>query len=250
MSDVYDDVFFENIAAGSLESARIVVPLLLGMIPAQSVVDFGCGLGAWLRAFLDHGVARVLGLDGAYVDRSKMLIDPRDFREVDLARGVELGETFDLGVCLEVGEHLPAGASKKLVQALTGSARIVLFSAAVPGQGGTNHLNEQWPSYWERLFHGHGFVKVDLIRPLIWQDRRIKWYYRQNLLLYCQRGALSSCESLSRAHAETAASDMELISKNCLSRYQYPWPLFVQALKSAIRSVKTKSMFSRDDRAV
>ena len=41
----------------------------------------------------------------------------------------------------------------------------VLFSAAIPFQGGAGHVNEHWPSYWAADFAVHGFVAVDTIRP-------------------------------------------------------------------------------------
>src|SRR5262249_5217435 len=147
----YDAAFYEAQADGSLRSARVVVPLVTRLVEPRSVVDVGCGVGTWLRAFVENGVEDVLGVDGAYVDRNRLCIDPARFQAMDLARPQPLGRTFDLAVCLEVGEHLPTRAAPGLVAMLT-AAPVVLFSAAIPGQGGTNHVNEQWPNFWQRLF--------------------------------------------------------------------------------------------------
>lgn len=44
----YDTLFFDYIQAGSGRSARTVLPLVLAGLPIDSVLDVGCGAGAWL----------------------------------------------------------------------------------------------------------------------------------------------------------------------------------------------------------
>jgi 2-polyprenyl-3-methyl-5-hydroxy-6-metoxy-1,4-benzoquinol methylase len=72
----YDNKFFDGQREFALRSARIVVPVLLKIIKPASVVDVGCGHGAWLRAFQENGVKVIKGLDGSYIDQSQLLIDP------------------------------------------------------------------------------------------------------------------------------------------------------------------------------
>ncbi len=60
----YDSEFFESVNAQSLASARVVVPLVMGLVQPKKVVDVGCGQGVWLHVFLEHGVEAVRGLDG------------------------------------------------------------------------------------------------------------------------------------------------------------------------------------------
>lgn len=105
---------------------------------------------------------------------------------------VRLGRSFDLALCLEVAEHLPAEAGAVLVETLTRHAPAVLFSAAIPGQGGTDHVNEAWPEVWQWHFAKAGFDCHDIIRPAIWADARIEPWYRQNLPLFVRRDAGSS----------------------------------------------------------
>ena len=180
----YDETFFDRLVHGAHSSARVVIPVVLDLLPARSVVDFGCGQGAWLKACLENGIQTALGLDGNYVNRDKLLVDREQFRAVDLSRPVRLDRRFDLALCLEVAEHLPARSAPVLVESLVAAAPVVLFSAALPGQGGTSHINEQWPVYWERLFVRHGMRKYDVIRPLIWHDRSIAWWHRKNLYVF------------------------------------------------------------------
>jgi SAM-dependent methyltransferase len=168
----------------SESSAAVVVPLVMGLVAPSSVVDFGCGEGIWLHRFADAGAAAVLGIDGSWA-RPRLQIPAHEFVEADLAlRFPALGRRFDLAVCLEVAEHLPASRAPALVAALVAAAPTVLFSAAIPGQDGTNHVNCQWPAYWAELFGDHGYRAVDCLRRQVWNSSEVAFYYQQNLLLY------------------------------------------------------------------
>jgi SAM-dependent methyltransferase len=156
------------------------------------VVDVGCGIGAWLSVFQEQGVNDVVGVDGDYVPAASLLVSARDFTAHDLETPLRLDRTFDLAVSLEVAEHLPASSADNFVDSLCRLAPLVLFSAAVPGQGGRAHVNEQWQSYWARRFAKHGFSPADVVRPRIWDDPEIPWWYSQNTLLYGSEEAWSA----------------------------------------------------------
>lgn len=216
---VYDDVFFDQQVADALASARALVPVVLDLIRPERVLDVGCGRGAWLRAFKENGVPYLRGLDGPYVEASRLLIEPTEFRPTDLAQPWDLGERFDLAMCLEVGEHLPPSAAPRLVESLCRAAPLVLFSAAIPGQGGTYHVNEQAPGYWQSLFAEHGLRRLDVLRPRIWKDRRIAYWYRQNVVLYATAEALERWDNLRRAADEVGEPDLEFVHKDILNNY-------------------------------
>src|SRR5229473_5374813 len=144
----YGQDFYAQQASPSLESARLVAGFVAELIMPHSVVDVGCGLGGWLRAFGEKGAAVLHGIDGNYVDRSKLYFDPSGFEVADLARSFRIFGRFDLAICVEVAEHIPDAQSGNLIKALTEAAPVVLFSTALPGQGGRGHVNEQWPEYW------------------------------------------------------------------------------------------------------
>jgi SAM-dependent methyltransferase len=192
----YDDEFFSQQGDQSLKSARIVAPLVMRLAPIRSVIDVGCGIGGWLRVFSENGVAVVRGVDGNYVDPSKLYVAPECFTGIDLTQRFNLEGKYDLAVCLEVAEHLDARSGAELVRALTDLAPLILFSAAVPGQGGISNINEQWPEYWRRLFEEHGFKMLDPIRPLIREDRRVSWWYRQNIVMFASEAAISANPAL------------------------------------------------------
>jgi len=187
----YNHSFFEDQKGVSSNSARQVVPFVISLVHPSSVLDLGCGVGTWLAVFLEHKVEDVVGVDGDYVDPSEMMIPPSRFVAADLAHRVELGRQFDLVISLEVAEHLPASSSESFVETLTTHGKVVLFSAAVPGQGGTNHINEQWPAYWKRLFEAREYLLVDCLRDRFWNNQEIVSCYRQNMMLYVDRTRLA-----------------------------------------------------------
>ena len=136
----YDESFFTQQGSGSLQAAGTIVPLVLELVEPRSVIDVGCGLGSWAATFLEQGVADVVGVDGDYVNRERLLIPSERFIPADLTRGIPVDRQFDLAVCLEVAEHLPANCGDQLVDELARLGRAVLFSAAIPHQGGTGAL--------------------------------------------------------------------------------------------------------------
>ena len=192
----YDEAFFTKASKQGLDSARIIVPLLLKLVRPTTILDVGCGTGAWLRVFQENGVTTVHGLDGSYVNEAKLQIDIRSFTKTDLAHPINVNERYDLAICLEVAEHLPPSQAPHLIRALASRAPLVLFSAAIPGQGGINHVNEQWPSYWKQLFAENGFKRLDPIRRHIWNDNRVSSWYRQNIFLYAAMEAIERSEML------------------------------------------------------
>jgi SAM-dependent methyltransferase len=233
----------ETDTKGSLESARVIVPIIVGLLKPKSVIDFGCGLGAWLKAFQENGVEEVKGLDGPYLDRSKLLIDNTSFRSVDLCQPVDIEGRWDLAICLEVAEHLPPMAGAALVRVLTDSAPLVLFSAAIPGQTGRGHINEQWPVYWRQLFERQGFRRLDPVRRHIWQDHRVDWWYRQNILLYASEEAIAVSEAL-RAEQELAdRMQDEWIHVHVLSSYTRLRGVLRELPRAALRAFKHRIGF-------
>ena len=192
----YNRQFFEIRQQGSARSASRVVPELLRLLSPRSVADVGCGVGAWLAEFQRHGISDLLGVDGNWLDRQVLQIDPKQFVVRDLLEPLAIHRTFDLAMCLEVAEHLPDSRAEQLVGELVGLAPVVLFSAAVPFQGGEGHVNEQWPDYWARIFAKFAYFAVDCLRSRIWNDEEIEWWYRQNLILYAARAAIDSNDRL------------------------------------------------------
>ena len=209
--DVYTKDFFAQLREQSRRTAEVVVPLVLDLASPRSVVDVGCGTGTWLTVFLEHGVSDVFGVDGAYVDERALEIPRERFLAHDLRRPLELDRRFDLVVSLEVGEHLRPEHAETFVASITALGPIVLFSAAIPGQGGTAHVNEQWPAYWAQLFAARGFVHVDCLRRRLWHDEAVAPWYAQNALLYVASDQLGREEALARLHDPREPAPLALV---------------------------------------
>lgn len=212
MSDSpYTSHFFDGIRDGSRRSAEAIVPIVLGLARPKSVVDVGCGDGTWLSVFREFGVDDTFGLDGDYVNRQTLRIPQDRFRPTDLTSPFELGRSFDLAVSLEVAEHLPPQSAKSFVDSLAKLAPVVLFSAAIPLQGGTQHLNEQWPEYWAALFKAHDYLPIDCIRGKVWTDERVAWYYAQNAMLFARTDRLAMDPDLRREQENTNLKQLALV---------------------------------------
>jgi SAM-dependent methyltransferase len=186
---LYSDDYFRLVEQQSERSAQALVPVLVQLLQPGSVVDVGCGTGTWLASFHEHGVEDFLGMDGDWVESAALRIPEDRFEVVDLERPPRPQRRFDLVVSLEVAEHLPPQSADSFVELLTGLGPVVAFSAAIPGQGGASHVNERWPAYWSERFARWGYSAFDVIRPQIWTDDRIAWWFRQNLVLYVAEGA-------------------------------------------------------------
>jgi hypothetical protein len=185
---MYDQTFFDQINEGSIRSARIILKEFfdgLGYIP-NSIVDIGCGEGAWLYVAEQMGVSDIFGYDGSYIDPDRSLIRSDQFLPADLSK---LGwphteEKFDIAISLEVAEHLPESSADHFVEMLCEFSDIILFSAAIPGQGGVGHINEQWPSYWVKKFWKSGYSGTDLLRWIIWDNPDVENWYKQNIIVF------------------------------------------------------------------
>jgi SAM-dependent methyltransferase len=187
-SALYDAAFYDEQFAGSEASARVIVSHLARRLAPRSVLDVGCGRGAWLAAWAAQGATRLVGVDGPWNDGAAMAHPAIEFRAADLEAPPAPGERFDLAMSIEVVEHLSPAAGAAVVRTLAAAADAVLFSAAMPGQGGVHHVHERWPSHWAALFREHGFAPVDAVRPAVWGDARVMPWHRANAFVYLRDG--------------------------------------------------------------
>ena len=181
---VYSTDFYDYIDAGSRASADVVARLILGEIAVKSLLDIGSGHGAWAAQWMKAGVKDVLAVDGDYVRRDQLAIPADHFVAHDLATPLDLKRQFDLVQSLEVAEHLPGDCAAGFVDNLVRHGDVILFSAAVPHQGGEHHINEQPPEYWRKLFATRGYQAFDWLRPRLADKRHVKPWYRFNSLIY------------------------------------------------------------------
>jgi SAM-dependent methyltransferase len=211
LSQLYNKRFFAHVHETASASAMAAVPVILDLIQPKSVIDVGCGTGDWLLAFRKYGVNDIFGIDGEYVDRSLLAFSQENFRALDLTKPFDVERTYDLALCLEVAEHLAPECASNFIESLTKLAPIILFSAAIPLQGGTHHVNEQWPEYWAELFASKGFVPLDILRKRLWNNDQIDVWYRQNILFFCRKDIVFNDTTLKEAFMSTNPSKLTVV---------------------------------------
>jgi SAM-dependent methyltransferase len=202
---------FDPVLEPIRNSARLVVPVVVDLLQPRSVCDVGCARGVWLSVFSEHGVDDVWGVDGEHAKVDELEIPAERFTVAELREGVEMDRSFDLALCLEVAQHLPRQSARALVEGLVGLAPAVLFSAAIPGQGGGEAANEQWPDYWAAHFQRHGYVPVDCVRPRIWNEHQVQIRYAQNILLYAKEELLDSVPALREERERTRTRQLSVV---------------------------------------
>ena len=227
----YDREFFKQLSGGSYRSATEIVPILIELFQPRSVIDVGCGIGTWLRVFREKGVTAITGIDGPYVEETDLLIPSETFLKADLSRPIKVPKRSDLALCLEVAEHLPTERSASLVNTLCAMSDIVVFSAAIPHQPGTDHINCQWQSYWADLFASEDFGAFDLLRPMIRGDDAVDWWYQQNMIIFIKLAN----ENAKRFHP-SASKSLDLVHPSLYQHNSY----HSLGLKSTIRLTLTK----------
>jgi SAM-dependent methyltransferase len=226
----YTKSWFAGQVTTSETSAAIVAPIVVQLLKPKSMVDVGCGLAGWAAAFGKNGVAEVRGVDGEYVDRSMLRIPAEHFTPHDLTKPLKLDRTFDLAISLEVAEHLPESVADQFVGALTTLAPAVMFSAAVPAQGGNHHVNEQWQSYWAKKFAAKGFRVTDPVRPKVWDNDAVEWWYRQNTLLFLSDALLAKRPELQALVEDAKTRPLDVVHPKMLDQH-------VDAAKNPVRTL-------------
>jgi len=244
MKTSYQPSYYSFLGGSAPGSAAEVIPIVREFIDPQSVVDVGCGAGGWLAEFTRLGVRDVFGLDGPWVKPSQLLIPQDRFQVADLTEPIRFGRRFDLVINLEVAEHLPSDRAETLVGSLVGLGDVILFSAAIPFQGGQNHVNEQWPDYWAQLFAKHGFSFVDCLRARIWTNQAVEWWYVQNIFLVVRDSQLGLNLRLAEAARENAGRPLSVVHPRSYvqsaARAKSPRELVLATLGAIKRSLRRR----------
>ncbi|MES2564403.1 MAG: methyltransferase domain-containing protein [Pseudomonadota bacterium] len=204
---LYDASFYDEQVRGSAASAAYFLQHLFKLHRPSSVLDVGCGRGTWLKVCGELGAPDLYGIDGPWNHQDKMLDQRIKFSAMDLNAPLTAPYKVDLAMSLEVAEHLKPETAQSFVAFLSSVSDVVLFGAAFPGQGGVNHINEHYPSYWGESFSNNGFDVFDMFRPKFWSLEAVEPWYRQNTFLYVRRG-----NPLSSSLAQCGIRPMENIA--------------------------------------
>jgi hypothetical protein len=192
-------------------SAAAALPLLLDLVPdVTSLSQVGFGSGEWLAEALRLGVPDVRGIDGPWATLDGLLVAREQISVVDTRETFHC-ESCHLAVCVEYAEHLPESRAASFIADLVSLAPVIAFSAAIPGQDGDGHVNEQWPSYWEAHFAAVGYRMVDAVRYRLWNEPDVPSYIAQNLLIAVDAARLADYPRLARVAAERDGGVLSLV---------------------------------------
>ena len=193
---------------------------ILGIIKKKfnfkSLVDFGCGTGAWLKSANNLGLSKnnIVGIDKYYnVDKKFKFIKENVYN-------IKFKNKFDLAVCVEVAEHIEKNNTPKLVKCLTKASNIIIFSAALPNQSGDGHINCQSQQYWVELFKKHRYECIDFFRPIIWNDNKISDCYKQNMFLYVNKKEALNFKNKFSVKILHDIAHPSIINEHYLNRYR------------------------------
>jgi SAM-dependent methyltransferase len=215
----------------------IIVPEILRLTNPKSVVDVGCGTGTFLSIFQENGVNEILGLEGKWLDKTKLQVDESFILITDLEKPFTYPKKFDLALCLEVAEHLSESSSDIIVNTLTNLSDVIVFSAAVPGQIGQGHINEQWVGYWQKKFAKKGYVFYDELRNIFWDNPNIETWYKQNIFFVIKQGRnkfgfKENQKIIDRIHPEFRTTYSYMVKKFLYGKI--PFKFFIRMLSNRL----------------
>lgn len=180
-------MYKHNTQAHNLKAAKIILPILFDVYHPKSVLDVGCGLGSWIKVCQDDFNVDICGIDGPWLDKELLYVSEEKILIKDLTKEIQLNKKYNMVISLEVAEHIDQLYTHNFIKTLINHSDIILFSAAIPGQGGMNHLNEQEFNYWIDIFASHGYEAYDFVRPKIWHLDDVEWWYKQNSFLFVNK---------------------------------------------------------------
>jgi SAM-dependent methyltransferase len=182
----YNPVIMEWFHGYAVQNAAKVVAAIREVFPqTESVIDVGCGSGAFAAEFGREGL-RAIGLEHSPAGVEFARRQGVDCRPFDVARPAaeQIRETADLAYSFEVAEHVPASLAGNFVDFMTRLAPLMIFTAAQPGQGGIGHINEQPLTYWvekfERAGFGQAIAETEALRAAFQKRETSYWFYKNS----------------------------------------------------------------------
>jgi hypothetical protein len=239
-SELPDYWIFGDIEQRKTNAYNVLSSLFPHIGVPNSFLDVGGGAGSWCAAAKKLGVKKVLLVDACPPQQVVPELSQDEQLQANLETGIPIQAHFELINCIEVIEHLTEDAGKRLIQQMTSSGNIILFSAAIPGQGGFGHINEQLHDHWHAKFSDYGFDKYDILRPMLFSQDHIPSIYRQNLFLYTKKGFAENLKNLPQL-----PDDIELIRTTHLQALYHKDSIDLRTALGAIPNAINRSIRRR-----
>lgn len=173
---------FDIIAEEELPWAKRLAEWVKNELAPKTVLDIGCGPGIYVNCLTD------LGIDALGIDIDERVKNHDNLRYQSLFDLQD--EHAEVVFCMEVAEHIDAVHADRIVEKVSAAVdHTLIWTAAIPGQGGVGHINLQDPGHWAEKFETHGF------RRNLEKEQQLKDYARQgyhmgwfvNNLLYFEK---------------------------------------------------------------
>lgn len=187
--EIYDEAYFRRHLRNKIGGAQIVSSLL-ARFDIESVVDVGCGAGEIILEFGKVGVS-TRGLEYSMAALAICLEQGLEVHPFNLETDTAPDWKVDLVISTEVAEHLPASCADRYVDLMCGMAsKVIVMTAATPGQGGTDHINEQPYSYWIEKFAARDwcFLSPETISLREeWLSSGVEGHRSRNVMLFAPK---------------------------------------------------------------
>jgi hypothetical protein len=188
--DIYNEDYYKNIDGWASRSAPTIVASAINTFSPKSVVDGGCGSGAILDAFNTAGCL-TFGLEYSEAGLAMCRKRSLNVEKFDIEKDTpKLASKADLALCTEVAERIDDRFSDKLVDVLCAFSDTIIFTAAPPGQGGADHVNEQPPEHWINKFDARGYSCESRLADqwkASWKEGGVAGFYFMNLMIFARK---------------------------------------------------------------
>lgn len=239
-SSLPDSWVFGDIEKRKVNARKVLQPVFGILGVPNSFLDIGGGAGSWCAAAKNLGVQRVRLVDACPPNQVIPELSQEEQVQANLEEGIPNQGQFDLVICIEVIEHLTDHAASRLIKQMTSFSNFILFSAAIPGQGGIGHISERLHEYWHNKFSQFKFDKYDVIRPMLISRSDISSIHRQNLFIYAKKECSHSLADLPQI-----CDDMELIRAEHLKSLYHKEPIDLRTALGSIPNALKRSIGRR-----
>ena len=182
------------------EQAAALADVLRLLYKPAVVADVGCNSGLYLEGFRDAG-CQVMGFD---CDDEALALAAVPVTKIDITSFKPIDFRADMALCLEVLEHIPAEKEDAALLNLCTVSDTIIFSAAVPGQGGDGHINCQPKQHWIDKFEELGFRAAEAEAEYILAQLNgypgIMGWLRNNLIVFHRQHVPSKFKKRLRLH--------------------------------------------------
>lgn len=156
---IYNPITWARFLSDSRRGGRVFSQIVREEFPrVRTCLDVGSGAGGYVFWLKRRGLQAV-GLEYSRVGRFLAGLQGAVTLPYDCSKKENcpnLGP-FDLVYSIEVAEHIPASLEEMFIDYICSQGRLVIFSAAQPGQGGHGHINERPSVYWQTMFEQRSF---------------------------------------------------------------------------------------------